>query len=269
MLPTPASHRIPGKPRIFFPSSRDGSYSTHASQQWLTLLRGRSRLTNLAVSLMCSLLAVSLLLNLYMFPLSGADTSSRSRWRPFTLRPSMRGWDDNATPLQLDSGIPLSIETTVDRDHRFGELEHLIMVPGHAIWLGHDASKVEEDDQWILEPMQKGGSVKTYVKHIREGVERLRQDPKALLVFSGGATRAPPSPPIPEALSYLSLAQALTILPPQTSGDNSPKGPSRSASARRPRSSLWTATRTCSSPWRGSRRSRAGGQGRSRSWGMG
>lgn len=97
----------------------------------------------------------------------------------------MRGWDDNATPLQLDSGIPLSIETTVDRDQRFAELEHLIMVPGHAIWLGHDASKVEEDDQWILEPIQKGGSVKTYVKHIREGVERLRQDPKALLVFSG------------------------------------------------------------------------------------
>lgn len=44
-------------------------------------------------------------------------------------------------------------------------------------------------------------------------------------VLRSGATRAPPSPPIPEALSYLSLAQALAILPPQTSGDNSPKGP--------------------------------------------
>jgi hypothetical protein len=87
--------------------------------------------------------------------------------------------------MQLDSGIPLSIETTLERDARFGQLEHLIMVPGHAIWLGHDPARVEDDDQWILEPMQRGGSVKTYLEHIRQGVERLRQDPKALLVFSG------------------------------------------------------------------------------------
>lgn len=59
------------------------------------------------------------------------------------------------------------------------------MVPGHAIWLGHDAGRVEDDNEWILEGMQKGGSVKTYVKHIKEGVKVLQEDPNALLVFSG------------------------------------------------------------------------------------
>ena len=76
---------------------------------------------------------------------------------------------------------------TIERDPRFTELDHLILVPGHAIWTGHDPSIVREDDDWILEPMQKGGSVKTYISHIMEGVSRLQADSRALLVFSGQA----------------------------------------------------------------------------------
>ena len=59
------------------------------------------------------------------------------------------------------------------------------MVPGHSIWVGHDVSKAGEDGDWVLEGMQRGGSVKTYIKHIEGGVEVLKKDPKALLVFSG------------------------------------------------------------------------------------
>ncbi len=59
------------------------------------------------------------------------------------------------------------------------------MVPGHAIWVGHDRGRVDVGEDWVLESMQKGGSVRTFVKHIEEGVERLRQDRRALLIFSG------------------------------------------------------------------------------------
>jgi len=59
------------------------------------------------------------------------------------------------------------------------------MVPGHAIWVGHDADKVEEDSEWVLENMQKGGSVRTFMKHIEMGVEVMKEDERSLLVFSG------------------------------------------------------------------------------------
>jgi hypothetical protein len=59
------------------------------------------------------------------------------------------------------------------------------MVPGHAIWVGHDVDKVEQDSEWVLEGMQKGGSVRTFLKHIEMGVEVLKDDDAALLVFSG------------------------------------------------------------------------------------
>ena len=65
------------------------------------------------------------------------------------------------------------------------DLNHLIMVPGHAIWLGLDPEKVREDEGWVLEPMQRGGSVRTFVSHVEMGVELAKADPGALLVFSG------------------------------------------------------------------------------------
>lgn len=64
-------------------------------------------------------------------------------------------------------------------------LNHLVMVPGHAIWIGNDVDKVEDDKEWVLEGMQKGGSVRTFMKHLEMGVEVMREDEGALLVFSG------------------------------------------------------------------------------------
>lgn len=49
--------------------------------------------------------------------------------------------------------------------HAFPSLASL-QVPGHAIFTGCDASQATSDEGWILEPYQKGGSVRTYVKHI-------------------------------------------------------------------------------------------------------
>jgi hypothetical protein len=66
-----------------------------------------------------------------------------------------------------------------------GELDHMVMVPGHAIWLGGDKGRVEEDGEWVLDPMQRGGSVRTFLRHVEMGVEAVKEDERALLVFSG------------------------------------------------------------------------------------
>lgn len=85
----------------------------------------------------------------------------------------------------LDSGRPPSVETTIQRDERMAHVNHLILVPGHAVWLGNDASTYEDDAEWVLESFQRGGSIKTFNKHIEKGAELLANDPHTLLVFSG------------------------------------------------------------------------------------
>jgi hypothetical protein len=61
----------------------------------------------------------------------------------------------------------------------------MIMVPGHAIWVGRDRNRIGEDEDWVLQPVQQGGSVRTFVRHIVEGARILGEDPNSLLVFSG------------------------------------------------------------------------------------
>lgn len=82
--------------------------------------------------------------------------------------------------------VPSSIRATLQSPH--SNLRHLVIVrpslpsllrvddrpssaqvPGHAIWTGCDATHATQDTDWILEPMQRGGSVKTYLKHIIKG----------------------------------------------------------------------------------------------------
>jgi hypothetical protein len=174
MLPNPATSRSRHKP--FFPSLQQQDSASNRSI--LHQLRARTRLTNLAVLLLISTMGCSLLLNA-AYVLSGPVRPGYSRAH------NSESWIELSTAEQVRSGIPLSIETTIERDARFVELDHLVMVPGHAIWVGHDPSRVEMDEEWVLEPMQRGGSVKTYLKHIRQGVETLRRDPRTLLVFSG------------------------------------------------------------------------------------
>jgi len=62
-------------------------------------------------------------------------------------------------------------------------IDHLIIVPGHAILL--DKFNYMSDDAWVLETFQKGGHVQTYVDHIIRGVEMVKDDVHSLLVFSG------------------------------------------------------------------------------------
>lgn len=152
MLPLPGSSR---RPRTYFPSNPSSQPSL------LTHLRSRTRLTNLAVVLIILLTTSSILLN-----------------AAYYLSPP-------SPPSRLLRNRPGSIEDTILRDPRISALDHLVMVPGHAIWTGHDANKVEEDSEWVLQDMQKGGSVRTFLRHLEMGVEVMKEDERALLVFSG------------------------------------------------------------------------------------
>ncbi|CAG8525620.1 24871_t:CDS:2 [Gigaspora margarita] len=76
----------------------------------------------------------------------------------------------------------------------YRNLQDLVIVAGHAIFLGNGLEKVEQDDNWILEDFQKGGHVRTFLNHIKKGIELAQQNTKALLVFSGGQTRPAAGP---------------------------------------------------------------------------
>ena len=81
-------------------------------------------------------------------------------------------------------------------------MTHAVIVAGHAIFKGGDPG---HDDAWVLLPFQRGESP-CYVEHIRCGVEIAAQDPAALLIFSGGPTRAEAGPRS-EAESYIQVAE--------------------------------------------------------------
>src|ERR1035438_186363 len=84
------------------------------------------------------------------------------------------------------------------------DLKNLILVAGHAVYTGDDFKDPEKDDNWFLQPFQKG-EPPFYIEHIRKGVELAEEDRTALLVFSGGQTRLDAGPRS-EAQSYWMVA---------------------------------------------------------------
>lgn len=60
---------------------------------------------------------------------------------------------------------------------------HLIIVCGHAIWLGGPKNGWDEAE-WLIEGYKKG-ETPTFIEHIKAGVQLLSQDENAVLVFSG------------------------------------------------------------------------------------
>jgi hypothetical protein len=63
------------------------------------------------------------------------------------------------------------------------EIDHLIIVTGHAILLRED--DYLNDEAWVLESFQRGGQIRAFVDHIRKGVELAYKDPHSLLIFTG------------------------------------------------------------------------------------
>jgi hypothetical protein len=83
-------------------------------------------------------------------------------------------------------------------------LAHLILVAGHAVYVGGEGGSPESDSEWLLEPYQVG-EPPLYIQHVRAGVALAAAEPGSLLVFSGGQTRK--AAPWSEARGYLTLAQ--------------------------------------------------------------
>lgn len=91
------------------------------------------------------------------------------------------------------------------------ELTNLIIVACHGIWRGGPALGAS-DDEWILEPYQRGhNEALTWIAHIRAGVTLLQGSDNSVLVFSGGETRNAGGARA-EGPSYWALADALGLL---------------------------------------------------------
>ena len=66
------------------------------------------------------------------------------------------------------------------------QFQRAIIVPGHAIYTGDSSLEgLEMDDNWVLESFQRGGQVRTFVRHIEKAVALAKEDPEAVVIFSG------------------------------------------------------------------------------------
>ncbi|PKI84968.1 hypothetical protein MVES_001392 [Malassezia vespertilionis] len=159
-------------------------------------LSARSRVTNLGVTILVFFLAVSLLMNI------------RRSGRIVQLVDSA-----GSDMIKCTSSVEnLRKSFPIVYGEKDALLTHLVVVAGHAIWKGGDLDGVHNDENWFLERYQRGGSVNTFVEHIKKGLEVAVNDTTSLLVFSGGQTRNQAW--TTEAESYYRLALQLpTTLP--------------------------------------------------------
>jgi len=176
ILPTPVSS---SKQRRVFRRNPPVS-----QRQALDILLTRARVTNLGLIILSFFAALSFIFNLSFY---------------------------FSHPQDPVHSPPKSILSTLSRSALIPGLNHLIIVPGHSIWTGSNPHLIGNEDEWMLEPYQKGGeSVSTFVNHISRGAELALNDERSLLVFSGGQTRYEST--TTEAESYLRLALSSNLL---------------------------------------------------------
>eukprot|EP00999_Lentomonas_sp_LEN2_P002741 NODE_612_length_1328_cov_75.006661_g573_i0.p1 GENE.NODE_612_length_1328_cov_75.006661_g573_i0~~NODE_612_length_1328_cov_75.006661_g573_i0.p1 ORF type:complete len:316 (+),score=35.28 NODE_612_length_1328_cov_75.006661_g573_i0:135-1082(+) len=106
----------------------------------------------------------------------------------------------------MDNGNLLrNVETAPERPEMRSQLDHLVMVAGHSVFMNKDwTNDIMSDESWYLVDFQKN-QAGVFVNHIRRGVELAAQDPYSMLLFSGGQTR-PDAGPRSEAQSYWMVA---------------------------------------------------------------
>jgi hypothetical protein len=85
------------------------------------------------------------------------------------------------------------------------DLETLILVAGHGMYVAPDFIDPRSDKSWLLQDFQKG-EPPLYIEHIACGIDLAAADEKSLLVFSGGQTRAEAGPRS-EAQGYWMIAE--------------------------------------------------------------
>lgn len=103
------------------------------------------------------------------------------------------------------------------------QLQDLVLVGGHAPFKAA-VSDVPADSQcdepWVLQPFQSG-EPPFYLEHIRQGVALTRDNPRSLLIFSGGRTR-PEAGEWSEARTYLEIARSHRFWRSDAGGPTSP-----------------------------------------------
>ena len=142
MLPVPVS------------LTRRGGTPSHRRPLGQVIL-SRSRLTNLGVLLLTLFAALSSVLN-FLFYLNSAGRSEHDH-------------DERHVEAPL-YWTPSGISSTISRSPAVQALDHLVIMPGHAIWWGATSSSRLDEDEWILEIFQRGGGrVAAFMSHIERG----------------------------------------------------------------------------------------------------
>ncbi|KAF5345270.1 hypothetical protein D9758_008499 [Tetrapyrgos nigripes] len=169
MLPAPVV-LLPKRRHFRRNSNTEGAFRRRKLQD---LLLSRARITNLAFFLLAFAFSISIFINLKHL------LTSQS------------------------SPLPQSILSTISRENT--HLDHLIVVPCHAVWLGGASEDRNLERLWLLEPYQQGsGRLKAFFQHILKAAQLALEDTRSLVIFSGGQTR--PAATITEGESYLQLA---------------------------------------------------------------
>ncbi|KAJ7718010.1 hypothetical protein DFH07DRAFT_337494 [Mycena maculata] len=147
----------------------------HAFALRRTLL-SRSRATNLAVLALASLTVISFLFNVHLY-FSSPESSNPS--------------------VNVLASVPDPRST----------LNHLIVVPGHAIWKGTDPNLRTRVEEWVFQSYQtnqESARLEIFFQHISTAAQLALEDELSLVVFSGGQTQ--PDSTTTEGESYLRLA---------------------------------------------------------------
>ncbi|KAF3906439.1 hypothetical protein ABW20_dc0105636 [Dactylellina cionopaga] len=110
--------------------------------------------------------------------------------------------DDSAIVAEYEGGTPRK------------DITHLVIVAGHAIWMG-GSTLGDDESEWTLLPYQRG-LAKTFKEHITRGVAIAGKDENSLLMFTGGETRNFAGP-ASESQSYWSLAYLSKLIEPNSS----------------------------------------------------
>lgn len=130
------------------------SHHRSAARNLLNVLLTRSRITNLGFIILSSVTAVSLLLNFFHYLENTASPGNSLGTDTLTYQLSDENDDSQ----------------NVIRESWTESLDHLIIVPGHAVWKGIDPEKRTQDSEWMLEPYQKGtGKTQVFWEHIAAG----------------------------------------------------------------------------------------------------
>jgi hypothetical protein len=118
----------------------------------------------------------------------------------------LRGQRCRPDPWVTDMSQPFN-QDNVARSAR-----NLIVVAGHSVTVsGHLQDADHDESDWYLLAYQRHqGLPSAIIGHVRAGIAAAAQDPSALLVFSGGQTRASTGPDS-EGSSYYRVADAMHL----------------------------------------------------------